>query len=271
MISMKKLRICVAGATGWAGSELCKAIVFDDNLELVSGVSRKFSGANLSKVIGIGDSNTPIFSTVSDSLINSQYDILVEYTKPNIAKENTIEALNKGVSVVIGTSGLTQSDLNEIEEVAIKNDTSVLAVGNFSLTAVLLQKFSEIAAKYIPNYEIIDYAKESKVDVPSGTARQLAEKLNNSQESTIHTPNDKLIGPAETRGARIHGVQVHSVRLPGHTLGVDSIFGLEDEKLIISHQSGNSAVPYVKGAIIAINKVQSFKGLKKGLDSVMDI
>jgi len=268
---MKKIRICVAGATGWAGSELSKAIIIDDYLDLVCGISKTNAGNDLSTVLGIDNSKIPLFESVSESLFNIEYDILVEYTKPNIAKKNTIEALEKGISVVIGTSGLSELDFEEIEEIANYNNSSVLAVGNFSLTAVLLQKFSKMAAKYISNYEIIDYASENKIDVPSGTARQLAESLNETKKSTIHVPNDKIVGPIEARGARVGGVQVHSVRLPGHTLGVDSIFGLDDEKLTISHQAGGSATPYVKGALIAIKKVMDFKGLKRGLDSVMDL
>lgn len=168
--------------------------------------------------------------------------------------------------MVVGTSGLTDEDYIEIEGLAHENNTSVLAVGNFALTVVLLQKFSEIAAKYIPNFEIIDYAHEDKIDSPSGTARELAYRFS----KIVHVSNHELIGEEERRGAELNGVHVHSVRLPGHVISIESIFGLKDEKLTIRHDSGASAEPYVKGALLAIEKVRTFKGLKRGLDSIMD-
>ena len=195
---------------------------------------------------------------------------MVEYTKPDIAKQNIIAAIRKNINVVIGTSGLTNEDYKEIENLADEKNVSVLAVGNFAITVVLLQKFSEIAAQYIPNYEIIDYAHEDKLGAPRGTARELAHRLSKVQESKEYVSADELRGLKESRGARIDGVHVHSVRLPGHVISIESIFGLRDEKLSIRHDSGASAVPYVKGGLLAIEKVSSFTGLKRGLDSIMD-
>ena len=165
---------------------------------------------------------------------------------------------------------MTANDYTEIEMVTKENNTSVLAVGNFAITVVLLQKFSEMAAKYIPNYKIIDYAHQDKIDSPSGTARELAYSLSKVQESTMFVSKDELIGIKESRGARLDGVQVHSVRLPGHVISIETIFGLKDEKLTLRHDSGASAEPYVKGGLLAIEKVGTFKGLKRGLDSVME-
>lgn len=264
------LKVFVAGGTGWAGSELCKGIINQKNMHLVGALSRQHSGKNLVEVLGLESGNIPIYGDIETALLKAEFDVLVEYTKPNIAKKNILLTLKKGKNVVVGTSGLTDDDYSQIEEVAKDNNVSVLAVGNFSLAVVLLQKFSEIAAKYIPNFEIIDYAHENKKDVPSGTARELAHRLSLVNESTIHIPSHDLVGPMETRGARLGGVQVHSVRLPGYKISIESIFGLDHERLTIRHDSGASAVPYVKGGILAIEKVGTFIGLKRGLDSVME-
>jgi 4-hydroxy-tetrahydrodipicolinate reductase len=145
----------------------------------------------------------------------------------------------------------------------------VLAVGNFALTVVLLQKFAEMAARYIPHWEIIDYAHAGKKDVPSGTARELANRLSKIRESELDVPLDKLEGPKETRGARLQGTQVHSVRLPGYVISIDAIFGMPDQKLILRHESGTSAEPYVNGALLAIREVGNLVGVHRGLDSVM--
>lgn len=265
------LKVFVAGGTGWAGSQLCKCIFNNNEMELVGAISRSKAGKNLAEVLDLkSEKNIPIYEDIETALSNTDFDVLVEYTKPNIAKINIISALKKGKNVVVGTSGLTEEDYIEIEKVANENNASVLAVGNFAITVVLLQKFSEMAAKYIPNFEIIDYSHESKVDAPSGTARELSYRLSKVQESQIHVPQDKIVGSKETRGARLNGVQIHSVRLPGFVISVESIFGLKDEKLTIRHDSGSSSEPYVKGALLAIEKVRTFKGLKRGLDSVME-
>jgi 4-hydroxy-tetrahydrodipicolinate reductase len=264
------LRVFVAGGTGWAGSELSTGIAKTKGMELVGALSRKHAGSNLSDLLKLDSGPIPIYADMEDALIKTDFDVLVEYTKPDIAKTNVIASLKKGKNVVIGTSGLTDSDYNEIEKIAIENNSSVLAVGNFAITVVLLQKFSEIAAKFIPNFEIIDYAHEKKIDSPSGTAKELAHRLSRVQESKIYVSEEDFVGLRESRGTRLDGVQVHSIRLPGHILSIESIFGLKDEKLTLRHDSGSSAEPYVNGGLLAIQKVGTFKGLKRGLDAVME-
>jgi len=142
-------------------------------------------------------------------------------------------------------------------------------VGNFALTVVLLQKFAEMAAKYIPHWEIIDYAHSDKKDAPSGTARELANRLSNIQEAKPEVPLDRIDGLKESRGARLQGTQVHSIRLPGYVISIDAIFGMPDQKLILRHESGTSAEPYVNGALLAIREVGKLVGVHRGLDSVM--
>jgi 4-hydroxy-tetrahydrodipicolinate reductase len=265
---MDKWRVCVAGATGWAGSELSKAISKTMDMELVAAFSRNHAGKMLGEVLDIEGLNTPIFGTVEKAL-NTQPDVFVEYTKPDVAKIHILSALKSGAHVVVGTSGLTNEDYVEIDGVAKEVNRGVLAVGNFALTVVLLQKFAEMAAKYIPHWEIIDYAHAEKRDVPSGTARELANRLSKIREAELDVPPEKIEGPIETRGARLQGTQVHSVRLPGYIISIDAIFGMPDQKLILRHESGTSAEPYVNGALLAIREVGNLVGLHRGLDSVM--
>jgi 4-hydroxy-tetrahydrodipicolinate reductase len=205
---------------------------------------------------------------VEDAL-KTNPDIFVEYTKPDVAKFHALSALKSGAHVVIGTSGLSNEDYDEIDRVAKELNRGVLAVGNFALTVVLLQKFAEMAAKYIPHWEIIDYAHADKKDAPSGTARELANRLSKIRESKLEVSLDNIDGPRETRGARLQGTQVHSIRLPGYVISIDAIFGMPDQKLILRHESGTSAEPYVSGALLAIREVGKLVGLHRGLDSVM--
>lgn len=265
---MNKLKVCVAGATGWAGSELSQAIFNTNDMELVAAISRSKAGKTLGEVIGIEELATPIFGTVEEAL-KTNPDVFVEYTKPDAAKLHVLSALKSGAHVVIGTSGLSNDDYNEIDSAAKEAQRGVLAVGNFALTAVLLQKFAEMAAKYIPHWEIIDYAHADKKDAPSGTARELANRLSKIREAKLDVPLDEIDGLKETRGARLQGTQVHSVRLPGYVISIDAIFGMPDQKLILRHESGTSAEPYASGALLAIREVSKLIGLHRGLDSVM--
>ncbi|MEW5957454.1 MAG: 4-hydroxy-tetrahydrodipicolinate reductase, partial [Chloroflexota bacterium] len=196
-------------------------------------------------------------------------DVFVEYTKPEVAKFHVLSALKSGAHVVVGTSGLSSEDYDEINGVATEVHRGVLAVGNFALTVVLLQKFAEMAAKYIPHWEIIDYAHADKKDAPSGTARELANRLSQVQEAKLEVPLDKIEGLKESRGARLQGTQVHSIRLPGYIISIDAIFGMPGQKLILRHESGSSAEPYVSGALLAIREVGKLVGVHRGLDSVM--
>jgi 4-hydroxy-tetrahydrodipicolinate reductase len=264
------IKVLIAGATGWAGSELSKGVYKVSEMKLVGALSRKNKGNNLGDILALEDADIPIFDDIHVALSTIDFDVLVDYTQPEICKINTIAALKKGKKAVIGTSRLSSEDYLEIEKIATENNSSVLAVGNFSMTAVLLQKFSEMAAQYIPNFEIIDYAHEDKIDSPSGTARELAHRLSNIQKPGVHISNNKLVGEKESRGANLDGVQVHSIRLPGYVISIETLFGLKDEKLTIRHDAGTSAEPYVKGALLAIEKVGTFKGLRRGLDTVMD-
>ncbi len=265
---MNKLKVCVAGATGWAGSALSRGILAAEDMDLVAAISRSKAGRTLGEVLGIEDAHTPVFGSVEEALQTGP-NVFVEYTKPDAARSHILAALKGEAHVVVGTSGLSSGDYEEIDSVAREARKGVLAVGNFALTAVLLQKFAEMAAKYIPHWEIIDYAHSDKKDAPSGTVRELANRLSSIQEAELDVPLDQIEGPRESRGARLQGTQVHSVRLPGYVISLDVIFGMPDQKLILRHESGTSAEPYVDGALLAIREVGNLTGVHRGLDSVM--
>lgn len=264
------ISVCLAGATGWAGSELSRGIAATHDITLSAAVSRTHAGRNLGDVLGVPKLETPIHATASEALAHP-CDVFVEYTKPDVARRNILTALAHGAHVVVGTSGLTESDYDEIDRTARERGLGVLAVGNFALTVVLLEKFAEMAAKLIPQWEIIDYAHHGKVDAPSGTARALAARLAKVGSPKLAVPLEDTVGERAARGATVSGSQVHSVRLPGYVIGAEVIFGLPDQRLTIRHDAGNGAQPYVDGALLAIRKVSTLVGVHRGLDTVLDI
>jgi 4-hydroxy-tetrahydrodipicolinate reductase len=264
------IRVCLAGATGWAGSELARGIARASDVVLVAAVSRSYAGRQLGEALDDPRVVAPVFASATEALAQT-CDVFVEYTKPVTAKENILTALGAGAHVVVGTSGLTDEDFADIDAVARRQHRGVLAVGNFALTVVLLQKFAEMAAKLIPQWEIVDYAHDDKKDAPSGTARELAMRLARVRSPEITVPVEQTIGSREARGVTLGGTQVHSVRLPGFVISAEVIFGMPDQTLTIRHDSGNSARPYVDGALIAIRRVSALQGVHRGLDTVLEL
>jgi 4-hydroxy-tetrahydrodipicolinate reductase len=262
-------RVCLAGATGWAGSELARGIAATDDLHLVAAVSRKNAGRDLGDVLGEPRLGSPVYASATEAL-GHPCDVFVEYTKPDTARANVLAALEQNAHVVVGTSGLTDEDYAAIDVAARERGRGVLAVGNFALTVVLLQKFAEMAARLIPQWEIIDYARDTKPDAPSGTARELAARLSRVRRPEPTIPVADTVGERDARGATLSGSQIHSVRLPGYVIGAEVVFGMPDQRLTIRHDAGNSARPYVDGALLAIRKVSTLVGVHRGLDVVLD-
>ena len=263
-------KVCLAGATGWAGSELARSIAKTSDVALVAAVSRQNAGRSLGDVLDEPLLACPVYASVDEALAKP-CDVFVEYTQPDSAKTHVLAALERGAHVVLGTSGLTEEDYAELDLLARKRQRGVLACGNFALTVVLLQKFAEAAARLIPQWEIIDYAHDDKIDAPSGTARELAARLSKVRPPEPTIPVDRTVGPREARGATLSGTQIHSVRLPGYVISAEVIFGMQDQKLTIRHDAGSSARPYVDGALLAIRKVSTLVGVHRGLDTVLDL
>jgi 4-hydroxy-tetrahydrodipicolinate reductase len=264
------MRVVVAGATGWAGSALSRGIHATDDLILTGAVSRSRAGENLGDVLRLADLDLPISGTVPEAMASGA-DVFVEYTHPDAARDNILSALRAGAHVVVGTSGLTDHDYGLVNEAARAEGRGVLACGNFSITAVLMMRFSLMAAQWVRSWEVIDYADAGKPDAPSGTACELADRLAHVGRPDVAVPISETHGEPAARGADLAGTQVHSIRLPGYTLSVESIFGQQDERLTIRHDAGASAEPYVTGALLAIRRVGGLVGLHRGLDTVMGL
>src|SRR5579885_3239332 len=224
------IRVCVAGATGWAGSLVARAILTSQEFQLVGAIARKKAGQDIGEVLGLAKANIPITQTLEE-LLPASIDVLIDYTNPTSVKARTFKALDAGIRVVIGTSGLTAIDYAEIEARAEERKLGVIAAGNFSITAALAKHFALIAAQYLPSWEIIDYASAAKIDAPGGTTRELAEELAAVSQNHLEVALEDTHGAKEARGASIDGTQVHSIRLPGYVIAFETIFGLPDERL----------------------------------------
>lgn len=265
---MKRLKVCVAGATGWVGKPLCRAISKADDLSLVGAVSRTHQGQSLKDAVGGIDVDMIVRGSVAEAL-ERPTDVLVDYTKADVVKANVLTAIGQGVHVVIGSSGLANEDFVKINQAALSNKVGVIAASNFALTAVLLQRFACEAAKYLSHWEIVDYASDAKLDAPSGAARELAFRLSEVRKPETTHSVEETVGEKESRGTTLDGSQIHSLRLPSYVLGVEAIFGAKDERLTIRHDAGSGAEPYIQGTFLAIREVSNHVGLIRGLDKIM--
>jgi 4-hydroxy-tetrahydrodipicolinate reductase len=248
------IRVCVAGVTGWTGSAVAEAVESVDDLELVAGVSRSDSAS---------------FSSVAEALDAVPADVLVDYTHAAVVKANTLAAIERGVAVVVGSSGMSADDYAEVDAAARQHRVGVIAAGNFSVTAALLLRFALEAARHLDSWELIDYASATKPDAPSGTARELAERLADMRRPDLGVALDDVVGAREARGAAVAGTQVHSLRLPSFSVSTEAVFAAEGERLSIRHDAGESAAPYVSGTLLAIRSVTDRVGLTRGLDQLL--
>jgi 4-hydroxy-tetrahydrodipicolinate reductase len=248
------IRVCIAGITGWTGRPIAEAVERADDLELVAGVAR---------------SGPPHFPSVGDALDQVQADVLVDYTSASAVKENVHAALDRGLYVVVGSSGLSAAEYEEIDARARERNVGVIAAGNFSVTAALMLRAAVEAARYLDAWEVIDFASAGKPDAPSGTSRELAERLGEVRRPALGVEIASVEGHPEARGADIAGTQVHSLRLPGFVVSSEVVFAADGERLSIRHDAGETPAPYVAGTLLAIRAVPGRVGLTRGLDRLL--
>ena len=250
----RPIRVCVAGVTGWTGRPVAAAVEAAPDLELVGGVSR---------------SDPASYSTVAEALDAVAADVLVDYTHAAAVKDNVLAAIEHGVDVVVGSSGLTATDYDELDALARAREVGVVAAGNFSLTAALLLRSAVEVAKHLGAWEVIDFASAGKPDAPSGTAQELAERLGAVRPPSLGVPIDEVLGAREARGATVGSTQVHSLRLPSFVVSTEVVFAADGERLSIRHDAGESPTPYVAGTLLAIRAVPGRVGVTRGVDRLL--
>lgn len=263
------IRIAIAGATGRVGQTLSRALNKRSDFKLVSGLNTKFENRPLSEVVSGASSNAPLYTSI-EKVLECDPQVLIDYSASQIVKRHILAAMDRTIPVVVGTSGLTDQDFLELENAALRAGVGILCAGNFSITAALLQKFALIAAKSIPNWEILDFGRADKRDAPSGTTRELAHLLSEVAVAQRDVPISETLGYPEARGAQLHGSLLHSLRLPGFHSGCEIVFGLPGENLHIKHSS-ISDEPYVEGTLIAAKKVLNHVGLVRGMNNILEL
>jgi 4-hydroxy-tetrahydrodipicolinate reductase len=262
------VEVCFAGVTGWAAPPIVGAIDAANDLQLRCGVSRSAAGRTLADAVG-SSSDGMVYASVAEALQSAEADVLVDYTSASAVRENVWTAVRAGVHVVIGSSGLTADDYEELDRLARDHGVGVIAAGNFSIMAAVLQRAAALAAERLDHWEIVDYASAGKPDVPSGTSREMAETMAQVRTSASALPLSELHGPVEARGTEVGGTRIHSVRLPSFVASTEVIFGGKGERLTMRHDAGESPEPYVDGTLVAIRRAADVPGVRRGLGSLL--
>ncbi|MBL8099719.1 MAG: 4-hydroxy-tetrahydrodipicolinate reductase [Anaerolineales bacterium] len=249
------IKVAVSGGMGRLGSVIAKAVFNASDMQL-SGV---YSPSHVGKTFeGI---------KVEDSIENINAQVILECTHPNVVMENLKKWHEKGVSVVVGTSGFTNERIQEVKSFWGENDAGCLIVPNFSIGAVLMMRFAEIASAHFESAEIIERHENTKPDAPSGTALATAMRMGKHRKESEEKSNEIVKG---ARGGLTSGIRVHSLRMKGLLSDQEVAFSNLGETFSINHRS-TSYESFANGALVAIRYVQKIKGVSVGLDSALEI
>ena len=266
---MEKTKIVIAGPRGRMGSEAIKLVERTEEYELVAVVDHKHGGKKLNELDGLSTSPVPIYDNMSVCLTEVKADVLIDLTTPEVGMNHTRTALELGVRPVVGTTGFTEENLKELEELCREKEIGCIIAPNFAVGAVLMMKFSQIAAKYFPDVEIIELHHDQKLDAPSGTAVKTAQMISEVRnEKTQGHPHEKETIQG-ARGANFDGMHIHSVRLPGLIAHQQVMFGADGQALTIRHDSYNRA-SFMSGVKLAVDTVKNVQTLIYGLENIID-
>ncbi len=257
------IRVLVNGALGRMGGEVCKKVWAEPDLELVNVVDCKDGAVNLPDGVVYG-----IDTDLVHAIKNSCPDVVVDFTRPNVVMDSLRKMLPLGVHAVVGTTGFTDENLQEVDELARANNTSVLIAPNFALGAVVMMKLACEAAKYFPNVEIIEKHHDNKLDAPSGTAIITAQKIAEVRKAMHQGHPEERETMVGARGADYEGMKIHSIRLPGYVASQEVIFGGQGETLHISTDPVSREC-YMPGVALGCRKIMDKTGLVYGLDKLL--
>ena len=251
------ISVGVLGAAGRMGREVRSAVESADDLELVAAVDPEHGGEEADGV--------QIAATI-EALADAE--VAVDFTHPSAVIANIRWCLSHGVHAVVGTTGISPEDLDEVRSLAADADANVIVAPNFALGAVLLLRFAAEAARFFDAAEVIELHHDGKVDAPSGTAMATARAINAARAGAWSAP-DAIGADPSARGADVEGVRVHAVRLPGLVAHEEVLFAGPGQVLTLRHDALDRSA-FMPGVLLAIRSVADRPGLTVGLDALLD-
>jgi 4-hydroxy-tetrahydrodipicolinate reductase len=268
-MTTQQIRVAVSGAKGRMGQEVVKMILADEQMELVTAVDSTLNGVDVGEVMGRNPIGVSFFNQIEQALIEHRPDVLIDFTTPSVVKYNMETAISLGVRPVVGTTGFSADDIAAMDRLCRDNKIGAVVAPNFTIGAILMMRFAQQAAKYMPNVEIVELHHDRKLDAPSGTAIKTAEFIAEAREEIKQghpTEKEEIDG---ARGAFYQGFRIHSVRLPGLFAHQEVMFGAAGQMLTLRHDSFQREA-YMPGVNLAVKKVMELDGLVYGLEHLID-
>jgi len=261
--------VLVTGAAGRMGRTVMGAVVGAEDLALVGGVDIGAAGRPLSE-LAEGAPDRPVAAGLEAEIAAAQPDVLVDFTTPQAVMGNLLTALAARVACVVGTTGFSEGDLDEVRALCQEHNTPAVIAPNFSIGANLMMKFAEEAATVMDYADIIERHHENKRDAPSGTATMTAERMAAARGKAFEYVQTEHFALEGVRGGEYEGIGVHSVRMAGVVANQEVFFGGPGETLKLEHVT-TSRECFMPGVLLAVRRVRELEGLVYGLESLLDI
>ena len=263
------IKVAIAGARGKMGMEAVHTVMNNAGMDLVAVLDYKEVATTLGELeLFPNHYEVPIYTDFEQLVTDTLPDVLVDLTNPHFVYEHTKQALLHNVRPVIGTTGFTEEQLQELKDLANEKQIGCIIAPNFAIGAILMMKFAKEAAKFFPDVEIIEMHHDQKLDAPSGTGIKTAQMISEVREAKVQGhPNEKETH-AGARGANYEGMHIHSVRLPGLVAHQQVLFGGTGELLTIRHDSLNRG-SFMGGVAFCIGEVMKRNTLVYGLENII--
>jgi 4-hydroxy-tetrahydrodipicolinate reductase len=267
------MRVGVFGAAGRMGAEVCRAVGADPTLTLAAAVDPRLADVDLADVTGTADEGV---ATGTDPTVMSSagVEVAVDFTVAGAALANLRWCAANGVHAVVGTTGLGAGEREEMGRL-FSGGTNCVMAPNFAIGAVLMMRFAEMAAPFIDGAEIIELHHDAKVDAPSGTSLNTAERMTASRSAAgagswppDPTRHQVVAGARGAEGP--NGIRIHAVRLRGLVAHQEVVMGATGQSLTIRHDSYDRT-SFMPGVLFAVKAVSSRPGLTIGLEPLLGI
>lgn len=264
-----KIKVAVSGACGKMGQAVIKAVNAEADLELVSAVDITNTGKDIGEIVENKPCGVLIETSLENALNTKDIDVVVDFTNPDLVFSNTKLILENNARPIIGTTGLTVNQLEELKKLSEQKGLGALVAPNFAVGAVLMMMFSQKAAKYFSNAEIIELHHNNKKDAPSGTAIKTAQLMTQERAEFGKDNCPEVETYVGSRGGVTESnIHIHSVRLPGFIAHQEVIFGAAGQALTIRHDSFDR-LSFMPGVILSIRQVMNHNDFVYGLENIL--
>ncbi|HWC10516.1 MAG TPA: 4-hydroxy-tetrahydrodipicolinate reductase [Acidimicrobiales bacterium] len=260
------IRVGVFGAGGRMGSVVCRAVATDPELELAVGVDPLHAGIDLRHVTGAEVPGQ--IAGDAEALAHARVQVAVDFTNVDAARGNLAWCAAHGVHAVVGTTGLTAGDVDDLSRRFTSSNCFIAP--NFAIGAVLMMRFAELAAPWFETAEIIELHHDRKIDAPSGTAMLTASRIADASGEWAPDPTESIAAEGARGGVVPGGIRVHSVRLKGLVAHHEVLFGTTGQSLAIRHDSYDRD-SFMPGVLLAVKAVADRPGVTVGLDAILGI